>query len=130
MAIHAIRLIRGLEIERPEQVWYADITYIRLARGFVYLAVILDVYTRLLRCWALKQCLDESLTMAALEMVLATGMPEVHHSDQGVQYCGQAYAAALETAGVAVSMAATGQPTRNAYAERWIGTLKAEGLPW
>jgi len=90
------------------------------------LAVIVDVYTRLVRGWALKQCLDESLSLAALEMALATGRPEIHHSDQGVQYCAQAYVATLETAGIAVSMAATGQPTQNAYAERWIRTLKEE----
>ena len=119
-------LIKGLIVARPDQVWCADITYIRLFQGFVYLAVVLDIYTRLVRGWALGRALDASLTMTALERALACGRPEIHHSDQGVQYRAGEYVGAVRATGAGLSMAATGQPTENAYAERWIRTLKEE----
>ena len=119
-------LLKGLLVRRADQVWCADITYIRLFQGFVYLAVVLDIYTRLVRGWALGRSLDASLTMRALERALSCGRPEIHHSDQGVQYCAEEYVQAVSATGAALSMAATGQPTENAYAERWIRTLKEE----
>ena len=78
-------LVEGLEVVRPDQVWVADITYIRLRRDFVYLAVIMDVFTRLIRGWHLGRGLDGGLTLQALERAQAQGRPEIHHSDQGVQ---------------------------------------------
>jgi putative transposase len=119
-------LLKGRVVEAADEVWCADITYIRLGQGFVYLAVVLDIYTRLVKGWALGCGLDASLTMRALEQALASGRPKIHHSDQGVQYCAEEYVEAVLGSGAAVSMAATGQPTENAYAERWIRTLKEE----
>ena len=103
-------LLKGRVVEAPDEVWCADITYIRLRQGFVYLAVVLDIYTRLVRGWALGRGLDVSLTMRALEQALAQGRPQIHHSDQGVQYCAGEYVEAVLASGAAVSMAATGQP--------------------
>jgi transposase InsO family protein len=119
-------LVKDLEILRPNQVWVADITYIRLRREFVYLAVIMDVFTRMLRGWHLGRNLDQSLTLAALERALAGATPEVHHSDQGVQYAATAYVERLQKLGVHLSMAAVGQAWENGYAERLMRTIKEE----
>jgi transposase InsO family protein len=81
--------VDGLDITHPEQVWVCDITYIRLGNGFVYLAVIMDVFTRSIRGWSLGQALDTSLTLAALPMAIALCIPEIHHSNQGIQYAAQ-----------------------------------------
>ncbi len=119
-------LIKGLAIVRPEQVWCADITYIRLQKEFVYLAVVLDIFTRSIRGWELGRDLTEELPKAALVRALAERRPEIHHSDQGVQYAATGYVAVLQDAGVQISMSAQGQPTQNAYAERFMRTLKDE----
>ncbi len=119
-------LVKGLQVQRPDQVWVSDITYIRLAQGFVYLAVIMDVFTRRIRGWALSRHLDQQLTLTALEQAVATHVPEIHHSDQGVQYAATAYVAALEEHGVHISMAGTGMPEENGYAERLMRTIKEE----
>lgn len=119
-------LVRGLAIERLNQVWCADITYVRLRRGFVYLAVIMDIYPRAIRGWELGGNLTEALTVAALERALARHTPEIHHSDQGVQYAATGYVDRLLGRGVKVSMAARGQPRQNAFAERLMRTLKEE----
>lgn len=119
-------LVRDLVINQPDQVWVGDITYIRLKRDFVYLAVLMDVFTRLIRGWELGRSLDQSLTRAALERGLAQHRPQVHHSDQGVQYAATDYVARLQALGVQVSMATVGKPEENAYAERVIRTIKEE----
>jgi putative transposase len=119
-------LVADLEITRPDQVWVADITYIRLRRDFVYLAVLMDVFTRNLRGWHLGRNLDQGLTLAALEKALALWLPEIHHSDQGVQYAASAYVERLQGRGVQLSMAAVGQAHENGYAERLIRTIKEE----
>lgn len=119
-------LVRDLTVVRPDQVWVADITYIRLQRGFVYLAVVMDVFTRAIRGWALERELDRSLTIAALARALRTSWPEIHHSDQGVQYAAQEYLDLLHAAQVAVSMADVGAAWQNGYAERLIRTIKEE----
>ena len=119
-------LVEGLEVVRPDQVWVADITYIRLQQDFVYLAVIMDVYTRLIRGWRLGRGLDAGLTLAALERALLTRRPEIHHSDQGVQYACSDYVARLLGVGAQVSMAAVGQPEENGFAERLMRTIKEE----
>lgn len=119
-------LVKGLEIVRPDQVWCGDITYIRLRREFVYLAVLMDIFTRAIRGWELGRHLTEDLAQGALVRALTKRRPEVHHSDQGVQYAAHGYVGLLEAAGVHISMAAVGQPTQNAYAERLIRTLKEE----
>lgn len=119
-------LVKTLEILRPDQVWVADITYIRLHREFVYLAVVMDVFTRRIRGWQLSRSIDQGLTLAALERALVTATPEVHHSDQGVQYAAQAYVDRLRGLGVRLSMAAVGEPRENGYAERLMRTIKEE----
>ena len=119
-------LVADLEITRPDQVWVADITYIRLRREFVYLAVLMDVFTRNIRGWHLGRNLDHGLTLAALERAFALWVPEIHHSDQGVQYAATAYVQRLQERGVQLSMAAVGQAQENGYAERLIRTIKEE----
>jgi putative transposase len=119
-------LVQDLEVVRPEQVWVADITYIRLAHGFVYLAVIMDVFTRNVRGWHLGQSLDQSLTLLALQRALAYGAPEIHHSDQGVQYAATAYTRMLHAVHVQISMADAGEAWQNGYAERLMRTIKEE----
>jgi putative transposase len=119
-------LVADLEITRPDQVWVADITYIRLRQEFVYLAVLMDVFTRNIRGWHLGRNLDHGLTLAALERALALWVPEIHHSDQGVQYAATAYVQRLQERGVQLSMAAVGQAHENGYAERLIRTIKEE----
>ena len=119
-------LVAGLEVVRPDQVWVADITYIRLGEGFVYLAVVMDVYTRGIRGWALSRFLDHGLALEALEMALEKGVPEIHHSDQGVQYAAKEYVELLERHEVKKSMARRGRPDENGYAERLIRTIKEE----
>jgi putative transposase len=119
-------LVQDLEITRPDQVWVADITYIRLPRDFVYLAVLLDVFTRTLRGWHLGRDLDQGLTLAALQRALLVAVPEIHHSDQGVQYAATVYVQRLQALGVTLSMAAIGEPRENGYAERLMRTIKEE----
>lgn len=119
--------VAGLAVTAPDEVWVADITYVRLHQEFVYLAVIMDVFSRAIRGWHLGRTLDQSLTLTALQRALANGQtPRIHHSDQGVQYAAAAYVAALEQAGVAISMAEVGQAWQNGYAERLMRTIKEE----
>ena len=119
-------LVQTLEIKRPDQVWVADITYIRLRREFVYLAVLMDVFTRSIRAWHLGRDLDQNLTLAALERALAIAVPTIHHSDQGVQYAATAYVRRLQGLGVTLSMATIGAARENGFAERLIRTIKEE----
>jgi putative transposase len=119
-------LVKDLEITRPNQVWVADITYIRLRREFVYLAVLMDLFTRSIRGWHLSRDLDQGLTLAALERALVVAVPQVHHSDQGLQYAATAYVQRLQNLGVTLSMAAVGEPRENGYAERLMRTIKEE----
>lgn len=119
-------LIRGITIVRPDQVWCAGITYVRLPREFVYLAVLLDIFTRAVRGWELAADLTEALACAALDRALTQRKPEIHHSDQGVQYAAHGYVGRLEAEGVQVSMSDVGKPTQNAFAERFMRTLKEE----
>jgi len=122
-------LVQGLCIVEPEQVWVSDITYVRLNQGFVYLAVIMDVFTRGIRGWNLSRGLDESLTLTALGEALATHpAPGIHHSDQGVQYAATAYTRTLRAYDVQISMAEVGEPSQNGFAERLIRTMKEEEL--
>jgi putative transposase len=119
-------LVLDLTIDHPDQVWVGDITYIRLKRQFVFLAVLMDVFTRQIRGWELSRSLDQTLTSAALERGLAEHRPEIHHSDQGVQYAALDYVHRLQALNVQVSMAAVGKPEENPYAERVIRTIKDE----
>jgi putative transposase len=119
-------LVKDLTIQRPDQVWVADITYIRLHHEFVYLAVLMDVFSRSIRGWHLGRDLDAGLTLAALERALVAAVPVIHHSDQGVQYAATAYVERLENLGVQPSMAAVGEPRENGFAERLVRTIKEE----
>jgi transposase InsO family protein len=118
--------VEGLNIVRPNQVWAADITYVRLGAGFIYLAVLLDVFTRQVRGWQLGRSLDQRLTLTALDRALRRGAPEIHHSDQGVQYAATAYVQRLREARVIISMAEVGCPEQNGHVERLMRTIKEE----
>lgn len=117
-------LVEALQISAPDEVWVGDITYVRLANSFVYLAVLMDVFTRMIRGWELSRSLDQRLTLTALERALNNGAPTIHHSDQGVQYAASAYVDCLHRHGVSISMAAIGKPEENGYAERLMRTIK------
>ena len=122
-------LIKAMVIERLDQVWVADLTYIRLPQGFAYLATILDAFSRKAIGWHLSRQLDASLVLAALEQALQARQPPpgfIHHSDQGVQYACGDYVSRLLAAGGQVSMAAKGCPRENAQAESFFRTLKVE----
>ena len=111
------------------QLWVADITYIRLEREFVYLAVILDAYSRRVIGWALDRTLEDELTMGALCMALDRRSPApglVHHSDRGVQYASGDYTDLLKTHHVTISMSRKGNPYDNAFCESFMKTLKYE----
>jgi len=111
------------------QLWVADITYIRLRIEFVYLAVILDSYSRRVVGWALSRTLEAELTLSALRMAIAQRKPApglVHHSDRGVQYACNAYVELLKQHGMAISMSRSGNPYDNAQAESFMKTLKYE----
>jgi transposase InsO family protein len=119
-------LVKELEIAYPDQVWVSDITYIRLHQEYVYLAIIMDVFTRSIRGWCLSRTLDQELTLMALRAALENHLPEIHHSDQGVQYAAYAYTDLLKEHGVQISMAAVGKAEENGYAERFMRTIKEE----
>jgi transposase InsO family protein len=119
-------LVLDLTIDHPDQVWVGDITYIRLRRDFVYLAILMDVFTRLIRGWELDRSLAQRLTRTALERALTQAQPEIHHSDQGGQYAAPAYTTRLQDLHVQISMATVGKPEENPYAERVIRTIKEE----
>jgi putative transposase len=119
-------LVKDLKIQHPDHVWAGDITYIRLRDEFIYLVVLMDVFTRSIRGWHLGRDLDQGLTLAALERALVVAVPEYHHSDQGVQYAAAAYVDRLKNLGVKLSMAAIGEPRENGYAERLVRTIKEE----
>lgn len=119
-------LVSDLEIVHPDQVWVADITYIALQTEDVYLAILMDVFTRSIRGWHLGRSLGGELTLAALRPALADHQPAIHHSDQGVQYAATAYVELLQAHGVAVSMTEIGAAWQNGYAERVIRTIKEE----
>lgn len=119
-------LVLELAVTYPDQVWVGDITYIALRRDFVYLAILMDVFTRAIRGWHLARSLDQTLTITALDRALACGRPAIHHSDQGVQYAAGDYVQRLENVGSAISMADIGAAWQNGYAERLIRTIKEE----
>ena len=115
--------------DRPNRIWVADMTYIRLALCFVYLAVILDAFSRKVIGWALSRRLDAELTLEALRSALVSRKPTpgcIHHSDQGVQYASGQYTDLLSQHGLRISMSRKGNPYDNAVAESFFKTLKVE----
>ena len=122
-------LAREITPQAVNELWVADITYIRLRREFVYLAVLLDAFSRRVIGWALGRRLEAELTLSALRMALAQRQPApglVHHSDRGIQYACGAYTELLQQHGIRSSMSRTGNPYDNAMAESFIKTLKYE----
>lgn len=119
-------LVQDLVIAQPNEVWVADITYIKLRHEFIYLAVIMDVFTRVIRGWQLGVGLGADLALGALEKALQHGTPQIHHSDQGVQYASAVYTERLRAVGARISMAEVGESAQNGYAERVIRTIKEE----
>jgi putative transposase len=122
-------LAREMKLTGINQLWVADITYIRLETEFVYLAVILDAFSRRVIGWALEDTLEDELTLTALRMALAHRAPAAglaHHSDRGVQYASQDYTDLLKSRGVQISMSRKGNPYDNAACESFIKTLKYE----
>jgi len=122
-------LAGGMVLTGVDQLWVADITYIRLEREFVYLAVILDAFSRRVIGWALERSLEDELTLQALRMALQQRRPAaglVHHSDRGVQYASKDYTGLLEQHGIRISMSRRGNPYDNATCESFMKTLKYE----
>ena len=122
-------LLRDIKPDAPNQVWVADLTYLRLEREFAYLAVILDAWSRKVVGYAVGHVLDALLPLAALDAALESRRPPpwlIHHSDRGVQYASRRYRERLAEAGVRGSMSRTGNPYDNAQVESFIKTLKHE----
>ena len=118
--------LETLEVSRQDQVWVADITYVRLNGRFIYVCLLMDVFTRMIRGWQLSQHLTQALTLTPLQQALCQSVPEIHHSDQGVQYLSSAYTSTLTRHRIEISLAQRGRPWENGYAERLIRTLKEE----
>lgn len=118
-------LLRNLKIERPNQVWAIDITYIPMRHGFLYLTAIIDVYSRYVVGWQLSNTLDKETQTAVLhQAVRRYGKPEIVNSDQGSQYTCEHWVSALKELGIRISMDGKGRATDNAFIERFWGTLK------
>ena len=121
-------LIKNRQLRAVNEVWVADLTYIRIRSSFVYLAALLDLYSRRIVGWAISKRIDTELCLAALQMAVdnrhACGC--IHHSDRGVQYASARYVALLRQHGLQVSMSAKGNPYDNAFMESFYKTLKYE----
>ena len=119
-------LLRGMEITRPNQVWAADITYIPMVRGFLYLVVIMDWHSRCVLAWRLSNTLDADFCVEALKEALGKGKPEVFNTDQGGQFTSEAFTGLLEQEEVRVSMDGKGRYSDNIFIERLWRTVKYE----
>jgi putative transposase len=121
-------LLRGVVIERPDQVWSTDITYIPLPAGFMYLTAVMDWYSRYVLSWRLSNTLEVDFCLEALEEALSQGRPEVFNTDQGVQFTSGCYTQRLEAAGTKVSMDGKGRCLDNVFVERLWRTVKYEEI--
>ena len=122
-------LLRGLEVNRPNQVWASDITYIPMARGFLFLVAIMDWYSRRVLSWRLSNTLDSSFCTEALEAAIQThGVPDIFNTDQGAQYTSEPWIQACESRGIKVSMDGKGRALDNVFIERLWRTLKYEQI--
>jgi len=121
-------LIKNKELTGINQVWCADITYIRILNGFVYLSAIIDIYSRKIVGYAIGKTLSSELAITALNMAIATRKTDnlIHHSDQGIQYTCKDYIKILKDNGIRISMSGKGNPYDNAFAESFFKTLKQE----
>jgi putative transposase len=121
-------LLRDVSIERVDQVWSTDITYVPLPQGFMYLAAVIDWYSRYVVSWRLSNTLEGSFCLEMLEEALGRGRPEVFNTDQGAQFTAEAFTGKLLTAGVAVSMDGRGRCLDNVFVERLWRTVKYEDV--
>jgi putative transposase len=121
-------LLRNIKIARVDQVWSTDITYIPMMSGFMYLAAVIDWYSRYVIAWRLSNTLDGSFCLELLDEALAQGQPEVFNTDQGVQFTAEAFTARLVSAGVAVSMDGKGRCLDNVFVERLWRSVKYEEI--
>jgi putative transposase len=122
-------LLRGLVVSRPNQVWCTDITYIRLAGGFVYLVAVMDWYSRKVLSWELSASMDDSFCVSALERALRQfPKPEIFNTDQGAQFTGQAFTGVLKQQGIRISMDGKGRAVDNIYIERLWRSVKYEEI--
>ncbi len=121
-------LLRDVKVERVDQVWSTDITYVPMTTGFMYLAAVIDWYSRYVIAWRLSNTLDGSFCLEILDEALATGRPEVFNTDQGTQFAAEAWTSRLLSAGVAVSMDGKGRCLDNVFVERLWRTVKYEEL--
>jgi putative transposase len=121
-------LLRDVTIARPDQVWSTDITYVPMVAGFMYLAAVIDWYSRYVIAWRLSNTLDGSFCVDLLEEALAQGRPAVFNTDQGAQFTAEAFTGRLERAGVAVSMDGRGRCLDNVFVERLWRTVKHEDI--
>jgi len=121
-------LLRDVRVERSDQVWSSDITYVPLLRGFLYLAVVIDWYSRYVIAWRLSNTLEGSFCVELLEEALAWGRPEVFNTDQGVQFTAEAFTGRLVSAEVAVSMDGKGRCLDNVFVERLWRSVKYEDI--
>jgi putative transposase len=119
-------LLRGVGIDRPDQVWCADLTYIRMLRGFVYLVAIMDWFSRYVLAWQLSITMEKQFCLDALDRALAGARPEIFNSDQGSQFTCDEFTARLESCGVCVSMDGRGRVFDNIFIERLWRTIKYE----
>lgn len=121
-------LLRGAVIERPNEVWCADITYVPMPLGFLYLVAIMDWFSRYVVTWALSNSLDGSFCRTALHQALSAGTPRIFNTDQGSQFTAQGFTTILEAAGVQISMDGRGRVFDNIFVERLWRTVKYEHL--
>lgn len=119
-------LLRGVTVDRVNQVWSADITYIRLQAGFVYLVAVMDWFSRYVLSWALSITMDVAFCVEALEQALGQGHPEMFNTDQGVQFTSQAFTARLKEGGIRISMDGRGRALDNVFVERLWRSVKYE----
>lgn len=121
-------LLRGVEITQPNQVWSADITYVPMPRGFMYLVAILDWYSRYVLSWEISNTLDGAFCLTALERALQQGEPDIFNTDQGAQFTAYAFTARLELAQIEISMDGQGRVFDNIFIERLWRTVKYENI--
>jgi putative transposase len=119
-------LLRGVKVERRDQVWSSDITYIPMHQGFMYLTAVIDWHSRYVLSWSVSNSLDGRFCLETLEEALRGGMPEIFNTDQGVQYTARSFTSRLESAGVLVSMDGRGRALDNVFVERLWRSLKYE----
>lgn len=121
-------LLRGLDINRPNQVWCADITYVPMPKGFMYLVAVMDWFSRFVLAWQLSNSLDGSFCLAALRLALRHAQPEIFNTDQGVQFTANDFTGELEAANIQVSMDGRGRFLDNIFIERLWRSVKYEDI--